>query len=84
MYFLLQCIHDIFSGSFVFMPKLKNSSAVKKRFKLSATGKLISAQAGKNHFMRRRTKSQLRNLRGTSVLEGQQVKNTVKFFMPYN
>ena len=30
------------------MPKLKTKSAVKKRFKLTASGKVIASQAGKN------------------------------------
>jgi len=65
------------------MPKLKTKSAVKKRFSLTASGKLKATQAGKQHFMRRRTKSQLRNLRGMTILEGQEAKNIVKFFLPY-
>jgi large subunit ribosomal protein L35 len=65
------------------MPKLKTKSGVKKRFKISATGKVIASQAGKQHFMRRRTKSQLRNLRGTTVLCDADAKNIVKFFLPY-
>ena len=50
------------------MPKMKTKSAVKKRFKLTASGKVCATQAGKKHFMRRRTKSQLRKLRGTTIL----------------
>jgi large subunit ribosomal protein L35 len=65
------------------MPKLKTKSAVKKRFKLTASGKVKASQAGKQHFMRNRTKSQLRNLRGTTVLCKQDAKNIVKFFLPY-
>jgi len=65
------------------MPKLKTKSAVKKRFKLTATGKVIASQAGKKHFMRRRTKSQLRNLRGTTILCDQDARNIKKFFLPY-
>jgi large subunit ribosomal protein L35 len=65
------------------MPKLKTKSAVKKRFKLTSTGKVIATQAGKKHFMRRRTKAQLRNLRGTTILCGQQAQNLKKFFLPY-
>lgn len=65
------------------MPKLKTKSAVKKRFKLTATGHVIGTQAGKKHFMRRRTKAQLRNLRGTTILCDQDAKNVKKFFLPY-
>ena len=65
------------------MPKMKTKSAAKKRFSITATGKLRVTQAGKQHMMRRRTKSQLRNLRGTTILEGQDAKNIIKYFLPY-
>ena len=65
------------------MPKLKTHSGVKKRFKVTATGKVIGSQARKSHFRRRRTKSQLRNLRGTTVLATQDAKNIIKFSLPY-
>lgn len=62
---------------------MKTKSAVKKRFSLTASGKVKAAQAGKKHFMRRRTKAQIRNLRGTTILAEQDGKNIVKFFLPY-
>jgi large subunit ribosomal protein L35 len=65
------------------MPKMKTKSAAKKRFSLTASGKVKATQAGKQHFMRRRTKAQLRNLRGTTILSGQDAKNIVKYFLPY-
>ncbi len=37
------------------MPKMKTKSSAKKRFKVSASGKVISAQAGKQHGMIKRT-----------------------------
>ena len=42
------------------MPKLKTKSSAKKRFKISARGKVISAQAGKRHGMIKRSNSQIR------------------------
>ena len=33
------------------MPKMKTKSSAKKRFKISATGKVIGGQAGKQHGM---------------------------------
>lgn len=65
------------------MPKMKTKSAVKKRFKVTATGKVKATQAGKQHFMRHRTKSQIRNLRGTTTLCKQDAKNVLKF-LPYS
>lgn len=64
------------------MPKMKTHSGAKKRFKLTATGKLKAAQAGKQHFMRRRTKAQLRNQRGTEVVCTQDAARIIKKFLP--
>ena len=65
------------------MPKLKTKSSAKKRFKVSASGKVITAQAGKRHGMIKRTNSQIRKQRGTTVLSKQDGK-IVKSYMPYN
>ena len=62
---------------------LKISIEAKKRFKLSARGKVITAQAGKRHGMIKRTNSQIRKQRGTTVLSKQDSK-IVKSYMPYN
>ena len=65
------------------MPKLKTKSGAKKRFKITATRKVLYAQRGKSHGMIKRTNKQIRNLRGTNVLfksDGDKVK---KFFLPY-
>ena len=42
------------------MPKLKTKSSAKKRFKITARGKVVMAQAGKRHGMIKRTNSQIR------------------------
>ena len=65
------------------MPKLKNKSSAKKRFKISARGKVIMSQAGKRHGMIKRTNSQIRKQRGTTVMSKQDSK-IVKSYMPYN
>mgnify|MGYP000704410505 FL=1 len=65
------------------MPKLKTKSSAKKRFKISAKGKVISAQAGKRHGMIKRSNTQIRNQRGTTVLSKQDGK-IVKSYMPYS
>jgi large subunit ribosomal protein L35 len=64
------------------MPKLKTKSSVKKRFSLTATGKVRANQAGKQHGMIKRTNKQIRNQRGTTVLADQDAR-IVKKFMPY-
>ena len=64
------------------MPKMKTKSSAKKRFKLTATGKVRSQQAGKRHGMIKRTNKFIRNARGTTVLSPQDEK-IVKSYMPY-
>jgi len=63
------------------MPKLKTKSGAKKRFSLTATGKVRGNQAGKQHGMIKRTNKQLRNQRGTTILSPQDAK-IVKKFIP--
>ena len=50
------------------MPKLKTKSGAKKRFKVTGSGKVLYAHRGKRHGMIKRTKKQIRQLRGTNVL----------------
>ncbi len=64
------------------MPKLKTKSGAKKRFKVTGTGKIMAAQAGKQHGMIKRTKKFIRNARGTTVLSEADQK-IVKQFIPY-
>ena len=64
------------------MPKLKTKSGAKKRFKITATGKVLYAQRGKRHGMIKRTNKQIRNLRGTNVLFKSDGDNIIKYFLP--
>jgi large subunit ribosomal protein L35 len=64
------------------MPKLKTKSGAKKRFKVTATGKVMAAQRGKRHGMIKRTKKQIRQLRGTRVLFKTDGDNIKKYFLP--
>jgi large subunit ribosomal protein L35 len=64
------------------MPKLKTKSGAKKRFKITGTGKVLYAQAGKRHGMIKRTNKQIRNLRGTNVLFKSDGDNIIKYFLP--
>ena len=64
------------------MPKMKTKSGAKKRFRLTATGKVRAGQAGKRHGMIKRSNKQSRQLRGTDTLEKSDAR-IVKKFMPY-
>ena len=64
------------------MPKLQTKSGAKKRFRLTASGKVRGGQAGKQHGMIKRTNKMLRNSRGTRILAPQDAKK-VKKLIPY-
>lgn len=64
------------------MPKLKTKSSVKKRFRLTATGKVIMPQAKKRHGMRKLSPEVRRTARGTSIMRECDAK-IVRRFMPY-
>ena len=51
------------------MPKMKTKSGAKKRFKMTGTGKVVAAQAGKRHGMIKRTAKFIQKARGTRCAE---------------
>ena len=61
------------------MPKMKTKSGAKKRFKLTASGKIRAGQAGKRHGMIKRSNKQIRNQRGTAVLSDPDARIVRKF-----
>ena len=65
------------------MPKMKTKSSAKRRFKMTATGRVKTQQAGKRHGMIKRTNKFIRNARGTTLLAKADEK-IVKTYMPYS
>lgn len=65
------------------MPKMKTKSSAKKRFSMTASGKVKSGPAGKRHGMIKRTPKFIRDARGTMILSEQDAK-IVKKYMPYD
>ena len=65
------------------MPKLKTKSSCKKRFKITATGRVKSAQAGKRHGMIKRSNKFIRQARGTTLMSTPD-ERIVKSMMPYS
>lgn len=63
------------------MPKLKTHSGSKKRFKVTASGKVKAGQAGKRHGMRKRSNDMLREARGTFVLFKTDGDNILRHFL---
>lgn len=63
------------------MPKMKTKSSAKKRFKLTASGLVKMAQAGKRHGMRKRSNKFIRNARGTIVMNESDAKKVRDFYL---
>ena len=60
------------------MPKQKTHSGVKKRFSLTATGKVKYARPNKGHFLTVKSKSRKRKLRKGSYIAGKNANNIKK------
>jgi large subunit ribosomal protein L35 len=52
------------------MPKLKTNRAARKRFKITGTGKVVRARAGKRHGMIGKARSRKRRLLNPVVVAG--------------
>ncbi len=66
------------------MPKIKTNSSAKKRFKVTASGKVKFKQAGKRHNLGRKSQKRIRNLRKGAIMEDSFAANVLKFQMPYS
>ena len=64
------------------MPKLKTKSGAKKRFSLTASGKVKGSPAFLSHNLRKRSQKMKRQARGTMILNDCDAK-IVKQFIPY-
>ncbi|HHY02561.1 MAG TPA: 50S ribosomal protein L35 [Paracoccus sp.] len=65
------------------MPKMKTKAAAKKRFSMTATGKVKAGPAGKRHGMIKRSTKFIRETAGTMILSEADTK-IVKKYMPYD
>ncbi|MBE7075782.1 MAG: 50S ribosomal protein L35 [Clostridiales bacterium] len=57
------------------MPKMKTHSGAKKRYSLTATGKVKYARPNRSHFMTNKSKNQKRKLRKGSYIAGKNASN---------
>jgi large subunit ribosomal protein L35 len=64
------------------MPKMKTKSSVKKRFKITATGKVLAGPGMKRHGLINRPQKMKRTNRGSQTLTEADGK-TVKQWAPY-
>ena len=64
------------------MPKMKTKSSVKKRFKITATGKVLAGPGNKRHGLINRSQKMKRTNRGSQTLT-EADGATVKQWAPY-
>ena len=64
------------------MPKMKTKSGAKKRFKLTASGRVKAGSALLNHGMRKRPQKMKRKARRTMVLADADAKIVKKNYLP--
>jgi len=65
------------------MPKMKTKSGAKKRFSLTATGKVKFKPANKKHGMSKRPTDMRQQSRRMAVMADQDAKKVRRFFLPY-
>ena len=63
------------------MPKMKTHKASRKRFRVTATGKLKRSQAGKKHLNSPKTTKRKRQLRGKITEAGRVAQKYVKHML---
>ena len=61
------------------MPKIKTKSGTKKRFRVTATGKVVMFASGKRHNLSKRTKKMKRSAKGPSIISKQDSKIVKKY-----
>ncbi len=60
------------------MPKIKTNRSAAKRFKKTATGKIVYNRAGKSHLLTKKDRKRKRNLRKKAVLSSANEKSIRK------
>jgi len=65
------------------MPKMKTKSGAKKRFKVTARGRVKAKQAYARHMQMNKPKSMKRKAKGTAVLCGSDERIVLRNFLPY-
>ena len=64
------------------MPKLKTHKGAAKRFRKTATGKIVRSKAFKQHILTSKPRSRKRSLRGTVVVSDADAKKLARM-IPY-
>lgn len=66
------------------MPKMKTKSGAKKRFKVTAKGKVKFKQAHSRHRLISKPKKMKRKARGTAVMFKSDGVKVLNYFLPYS
>ena len=64
------------------MPKLKTKKGVKKRFKLTKTGKIKRAKSGARHILTKKKRKRKRSLRKSGLVDSTMQKK-IRQLLPY-
>jgi large subunit ribosomal protein L35 len=64
------------------MPKMKNKASARKRFKITAKGKVRFNSAKLRHMLRRRPQKMKRTNRGTQIMADADAKVVKRYFLP--
>lgn len=65
------------------MPKMKTKSGAKKRFKLTATGKVVMYPSQRRHRQISRPQKMKRQARGPEIINDSDAKVIKKTYLPY-
>ncbi len=60
------------------MPKMKSHSGAKKRFRVTASGRIKRAQQGKNHILTKKTRKRKADLRQGAYLGNEAETKTIR------
>lgn len=66
------------------MPKMKTKTGAKKRFRVTASGKVKFKQGKTRHMMMNKPKSMKRKARGTAILFKADGERVLESFLPYS
>lgn len=63
------------------MPKMKTNRSARKRFRLTATGKVRRNQAYMRHILTKKTRKRKRNLRSPALVAGADVQRIKRLLL---
>jgi len=65
------------------MPKLKTNKGAKKRFKVTASGKVKRTKSGKSHILTKKSRKRKRSLKQSTLVD-KTFEKKMKALLPYD